>query len=124
MKYHPVYAQDFKIHVSETACSEQGGAAALESPELKEQLAAMGRRMAAQDYGVDCPAAEQAENAVSVAADFRHVAGFYRCAAAPPSYGPEPPAAQPGPHLDHRRRVCRNQETTWLKPTPSPSARI
>lgn len=82
MKYHPVYAHDFKIHVSETACSEQGGAAALESPELKEQLAAMGRRMAAQDYSVDCPAAERAENAVSVAADYRHVAGFYRCAAA------------------------------------------
>ena len=68
MKYHRVSAQGFKIHVSDRACAELGGEAAQESPPVKEQLAARTARMENRDYGPDCPAEEQAENAASIAA--------------------------------------------------------
>ncbi len=83
MKYHRVHAQGLKIHVSDRARAELGGEAALESLAVRKQLAAMCLRMDAKDYGADCPAEEQAESAVSVAADYVHVTGFYRCAATP-----------------------------------------
>lgn len=83
MNYHRVHAHDFRIHVSETARSELGGAAALESIPVQDQLAAMSARVESRDYGADCPAAERSENAASVAADYGHVTGFYRCAATP-----------------------------------------
>ena len=83
MNYHLVHAHDFRIHVSEAARFELGGAAALESIPVQDQLAAMAARVESRDYGADCPAGERAENAASVAADYGHATGFYRCAATP-----------------------------------------
>ena len=81
MKYHRVSARGFKIHASDRARAALGGEAALESLAVKEQLAAMAARMENRSYRADCPAEEQPESTVSIAADYGHVTGFYHCAA-------------------------------------------
>lgn len=120
MKYHRVSAQGFKIHVSDRTRAELGGEAALESLPVQEQLAS---RMNTRDYGADCPAEEQAENAISIAADYGPVTGFYRCAAAPQVIvlSRQRPSPDHNPGLG--RRVRRNQSPPWLTGTPPPYSR-